>query len=109
MSTDFTKKPPTLVTSKPKELEHQIRQRAHELYEARGREHGHELEDWFRAEEEMAARNFEPLPPDLRTRHRAENEARPGPDPGPFLCERSGGISGANPRHLPSKTATVTL
>jgi hypothetical protein len=45
MSTDLTKKPPATVTSKPQELEHQIRLRAHELYEARGREHGYELED----------------------------------------------------------------
>jgi hypothetical protein len=27
-----------------------IRQRAHELYEARGREEGHDLEDWLQAE-----------------------------------------------------------
>jgi len=46
------------VTSKPQELEHQIRLRAHELYEARGREHGYELEDWLRAEEEMAGKKF---------------------------------------------------
>lgn len=58
MSTDLTKKPPATVTSKPQELEHQIRLRAHELYEARGREHGYELEDWLRAEEEMAGKKF---------------------------------------------------
>jgi hypothetical protein len=29
-----------------------IRQRAHELYEARGREEGHDLEDWLQAEAE---------------------------------------------------------
>ena len=29
----------------PAELEEQIRLRAYELYQARGREHGHELED----------------------------------------------------------------
>jgi hypothetical protein len=56
MSTDLTKKPPTAVTSYPQDLEHQIRQRAHELYEARGREDGHELEDWLRAEEEIAGK-----------------------------------------------------
>ncbi len=27
-----------------------IRQRAHELYEARGREEGHDLDDWLQAE-----------------------------------------------------------
>jgi len=34
----------------------QIRRRAYELYEARGREEGRELEDWFRAEEEITGR-----------------------------------------------------
>ncbi len=29
------------------------RRRAYELYEQRGRENGHELEDWLRAEEEV--------------------------------------------------------
>ena len=53
MSIDATKKQPTSVTSEPQELEHQIRLRAQELYEARGREDGHELDDWLRAEEEI--------------------------------------------------------
>jgi len=30
-----------------------IARRAHELFEARGGEHGHDLEDWFRAECEL--------------------------------------------------------
>ena len=30
-----------------------IRQRAHELYEARGREEGHDLDDWLQAEAEI--------------------------------------------------------
>ena len=58
MSTDVTKKPPTAVTSGPQDLEHQIRLRAYELYEARGREDGHEVEDWLRAEEEIAVKKF---------------------------------------------------
>jgi hypothetical protein len=41
------------VTSEPQELEHEIRLRAQELYEERGREDGHELDDWLRAEEEI--------------------------------------------------------
>jgi len=50
-----TKKPPTIVTSEAlKNLEEQIRRRAYELYEARGREDGHDLEDWLRAEAEVA-------------------------------------------------------
>jgi hypothetical protein len=56
MSTDVTKKSPTAVTSDPQDLEHQIRLRAQELYEARGREDGHELDDWLRAEEEIRAK-----------------------------------------------------
>jgi hypothetical protein len=55
MSPDATKKPPSSVTSESEDLEDQIRLRAHELYEARGREDGHELEDWLRAEEEITS------------------------------------------------------
>jgi len=58
MSTDVAKKSPTAVTSDPQDREHQIRLRAHELYEARGREDGHEVEDWLRAEEEIAVKKF---------------------------------------------------
>ena len=35
------------------DMEEQIRQRAYELYEARGREGGHDEEDWLRAEAEI--------------------------------------------------------
>jgi hypothetical protein len=58
MSTDVTKKSPTAVTSDPQDLEHQIRLRAYELYEARSGEDGHEVEDWLRAEEEIAVKKF---------------------------------------------------
>jgi hypothetical protein len=53
MEKEVTKKQPTSVTSDQQELEHQIRLRAQELYEARGREDGHELDDWLRAEAEI--------------------------------------------------------
>jgi hypothetical protein len=55
MSTDATKKSPTAVTTKPQEpeLELEIRLRAYELYEARGKEDGHDRDDWLRAEEEI--------------------------------------------------------
>jgi hypothetical protein len=55
MSIDATKKQPTTVTNEPQELDlqHQIRLLAYELYEARGRKDGHELQDWLRAEEEI--------------------------------------------------------
>ena len=37
------------------ELEERVRYRAYELYLERGREEGHEREDWMRAEAEVAA------------------------------------------------------
>jgi Protein of unknown function (DUF2934) len=40
-----TQKPPRTVASAPQELEEQLRQRAYELYEERGREDGHEVDD----------------------------------------------------------------
>ena len=60
MSPDATKKQPTTETSELQEfeLEYQIRQRAYELYEARGRKDGHELEDWFRAKEQITIKKF---------------------------------------------------
>ena len=56
MEKEVTKKHPTSVTSDQQELEHQIRLRAQQLYEARGREDGHELDDWLRAEEEITSK-----------------------------------------------------
>jgi hypothetical protein len=52
MPKDPTKKTSTAI-NESQELETQIRERAYELYEARGREDGHDLEDWLRAEEEI--------------------------------------------------------
>ena len=37
-------------TPDPTMLEERIRLRAYELYEARGREDGHDLDDWLQAE-----------------------------------------------------------
>jgi len=54
MTQDNTrKKPPTTAQGEPRNLEQQIRHRAYELYEERGREDGHELDDWLRAENEI--------------------------------------------------------
>ena len=61
MEKEVTKKQPTSVTSDQQELEHQIRLRAQELYEARGREDGHELDDWLRAEEEVTGKQARPI------------------------------------------------
>jgi hypothetical protein len=40
-------------TKSTSELQEQIRRRAHELYEQRGRDDGHELDDWLQAESEV--------------------------------------------------------
>jgi hypothetical protein len=56
MSTNPPKKRSATATNEPQELEQEIRLRAQELYEARGREDGHELEDWLRAEEEITSK-----------------------------------------------------
>ena len=63
MNENPSKKPPATVTSEPQEveLEHQIHLRAYELHEARGREDGHELEDWLRAEEEITKKQARPI------------------------------------------------
>lgn len=60
MNANPSKKLPASVTSDQQdlELEDQIRQRAYELYEARGREDGHELEDWYRAKKEITVKKF---------------------------------------------------
>ena len=44
---------PESVLDRMRELYQSIADRAHELFEARGREHGHDLEDWLRAESEL--------------------------------------------------------
>ena len=54
MAKDLTTMPQTKIATKPNpNLAEEIRRRAYELYEARGREEGHETEDWLRAEEEI--------------------------------------------------------
>ena len=60
MNANPPKKPSAAATNEPHdlELEHQIRLRAYELYEARGKEDGHEQEDWFRAKEEITIKKF---------------------------------------------------
>jgi len=54
MKTDSRNK--QVATAEPPRIEEEIRTRAFELFEARGREEGHELEDWLRAEEEIVGR-----------------------------------------------------
>ncbi len=45
-----TAQPTTKSTS---EVQEKIRRRAYELYEERGRDDGHDLEDWLQAESEV--------------------------------------------------------
>ncbi len=45
----------TIVSELTEEQLEKIRQRAHELYVARGQEDGHDLEDWLQAEAEIRA------------------------------------------------------
>jgi hypothetical protein len=61
MNENPSKKPPATVTSEPQEVENEIRLRAQELYEARGREDGHELDDWLRAEAEIMQKNADTI------------------------------------------------
>ncbi len=49
-------KQPQPINSEPQNVEEAIRTRAYELYEERGREDGHELNDWLRAEQEVTRR-----------------------------------------------------
>lgn len=44
-------------TATEQNREEEIRQRAYELYEERGREDGQEVEDWLRAEAEITGRS----------------------------------------------------
>jgi hypothetical protein len=41
----------------PEPFEEKIRRRAYELYELRGKQDGHDLDDWLAAEAEIAAKN----------------------------------------------------
>ena len=50
-----------LGTTEPPNIESEIRKRAYELFESRGREGGHELEDWLRAEEEIKGGKTKPI------------------------------------------------
>jgi len=55
MTKDPTKKQSAAVVADPS-LEEKIRLRAYTLYEERGREDGHDVDDWLRAEAELTAK-----------------------------------------------------
>ncbi len=46
-------------TESTSDLQEQIRRRAHELYEQRGGDNGHELDDWLQAESEVTQQKAE--------------------------------------------------
>jgi oligoendopeptidase F len=46
-----------LAVEQSRDLEEEIRRRAYELYAERGREDGHDFDDWLRAEAEITAKN----------------------------------------------------
>ena len=52
-STATPRQTPTQVTKSTPDLQEQIRRRAYGLYEQRGRDEGHELDDWLQAESEV--------------------------------------------------------
>ena len=56
MAQDTTRKNLKMTGAQPQNLEEQIRLRAYELYEERGREDGHDFDDWLRAEEEITTK-----------------------------------------------------
>ena len=56
MAQDTTRKNLKMTGAPPQNLEEQIRLRAYELYEERGREDGHDFDDWLRAEEEITTK-----------------------------------------------------
>lgn len=45
-----------LAVMPPVNLEEEVRRRAYEIYEERGGRHGLDQDDWYRAEQEVAAR-----------------------------------------------------
>lgn len=48
--------PSKLAVMPPVNLEEDVRRRAYEIYEERGGQHGLDQDDWYRAEQEVAAR-----------------------------------------------------
>jgi DUF2934 family protein len=50
---------PTAIDTGPlsPELEEQIRARAYEIYEQRGRDGGHQIDDWLQAEAELSGKS----------------------------------------------------
>ena len=56
MSKHRAEDPPVSATGPLELTEDMIRQRAYELYEHRGCEHGHDMDDWLQAEVEVTGK-----------------------------------------------------
>lgn len=56
MTAHTVSKSPASVQQHESNVEDEIRRRAYELYEQRGKEDGHDVEDWLRAQEEIKRR-----------------------------------------------------
>ena len=87
MNDNPPKKQPATVTGDPQdiELEQQIRERAYELYEARGRQTATNRKIGSARKRSSRSRNSAPPPPDLCTHSQPESEASPGPLRGLFM------------------------
>jgi DUF2934 family protein len=48
--------PVAAALSRAQAAQHRISERAFEIFEKRGSQHGHDLQDWFRAERQILAR-----------------------------------------------------
>jgi hypothetical protein len=57
MAKDSGKQPKTAVHDELIDAEGAIRRRAYEFYEEGGRQDGHQLDDWLRAEAEITRKN----------------------------------------------------
>ena len=55
MIKEFEKKPPVSALTEAGDDHEAVRTRAYQLYAERGMEDGHDLEDWFQAEGELAS------------------------------------------------------
>ena len=61
MTNEFAKKSPVKVALDTEAIEQEIRARAYQLYEERGRVEGYDLDDWFTAEDEVIRRKVTTL------------------------------------------------
>jgi hypothetical protein len=59
-----------------------VARRAYELFLSRGGEHGHDQEDWYRAEQEVSGAANSDVTPDHRSQS-AERRSAPAPTPTP--------------------------